>query len=68
MLRAFMAYGLLGWCAEVLWTALYDVVSGTRRAEGDRVARVPSTGRSPVWFGFGMVLERVHDYVSALPL
>ncbi len=149
--RAFVAYGLLGWCAEILWTALYDFISGSQRAEGDRADRVPMTraerlrlqGRTylwmfpiygsaaflfnpahdalrgvfwvwrgilymigifiieaitglllkaitgrcpwdysyarwhvggvirldyaPVWFAFGMILERVHDYVRALP-
>jgi Putative ABC-transporter type IV len=53
----FLLYGLFGWCAEIVWTAGYDLVSGTRRAEGDVVGRVPMTrperlrlaGRTYLW-------------------
>jgi Putative ABC-transporter type IV len=78
MLRHFVAYGLLGWCAEIAWTAAYDFVTRTRRAEGDSHARVPLgraerwrlQGRSYLWmfpiYGLAAVLfDPVHDAVRA---
>ncbi|HZS41492.1 MAG TPA: hypothetical protein VFF06_31900 [Polyangia bacterium] len=78
MLRQFIAYGLLGWCAEVVWTALYDLWTGTRRAEGDRIGRVPMTraerlrlsGRTYLWMfpiygSAAFVFNPAHDALRA---
>lgn len=69
----FLLYGLFGWLAEIVWTALYDAVSGTRRAPGDTHARVKATpaerwrleGKTylwmlPVYGAGGLAFERVH--------
>lgn len=81
MLLRFLVYGLFGLSGEVLWTALYDAVSGTTRAPGDTPGRIPLStagrlrlsGRSYVWmlfiYGGGVLLfEPVHDAVRGLPL
>jgi hypothetical protein len=80
VLLRFVLYGLLGWCAEIVWTALYDAVTGTRRAEGDTVGRVRTTraerlrlsGRTYLWmlpvYGSAAVLfEPCHDAMRAWP-
>lgn len=76
----FLAYGLLGWCAEIVWTAGYDAVSGTRRAAGDVVGREPVTraerlrlaGRTYLWMlpiygAGGLLFEPAHDAIRRLP-
>lgn len=79
MLLRFVLYGLLGWCAEIVWTASYDAVAGTARAPGDEAGRVPLSragrlrlaGRTYLWmlpiYGLAAVLfEPVHDAVRGL--
>jgi hypothetical protein len=79
-MRHFVAYGLFGWCAEIVWTALYDAVSGTRRAPGDTATRVPLDragrlrleGKSYLWMlpiygGGGLLFERAHDALAGQP-
>lgn len=81
MLLRFLVYGLIGWCGEILWTALYDAVSGTTRAPGDAPGRVPLTpagrlrlaGRTYVWMlfiygGGALLFEPAHDALRGLPL
>lgn len=76
----FVLYGLVGWCAEILWTASYDAVAGTTRAPGDTVARRPLTrserrrlvGRTYLWMfpiygSAALLFEPVHEAVRALP-
>jgi hypothetical protein len=79
-MKIFVMFGLFGWIAEIVWTALYDFVSGTRRAQGDTAARVKSSpavrwrleGRTYLWmfpiYGAGGVLfVRVHAMIAAWP-
>ncbi len=79
MLR-FLLYGCVGWVLEVLWTALYEVVSGTRRPLLDSTARIPMTrgerlraaGHTTLWmfplYGVAaFVFEPLHDAVRAWP-
>jgi uncharacterized membrane protein len=79
MLR-FVLYGLVGWCAEIVWTASYDTVAGETRAAGDTVARrklsraerLRLTGRTYLWmlpiYGLAAFLfEPVHDRLRPLP-
>jgi len=59
----FVAYGLIGWCAEVLFTGLHDYVRFRDR-------RLPS--RSSVWMFpvYGLlapVYEPLHDALRARP-
>jgi Putative ABC-transporter type IV len=78
--KHFFFYGLFGWLAEVVWTALYDAVTGTRRAAGDTHARVAATAGErwrlegttylwmlPIYGGGGLVFERVHAAVALWP-
>jgi uncharacterized membrane protein len=63
-LGRFAAYGLLGWCAEVLFTGIQDYVR-------DRDNRLPS--RSSIWMFpiYGLVsplYEPLHDAVRDLPV
>jgi uncharacterized membrane protein len=75
----FVAYGLLGWCAEIVWTASYDALSGRRRGVGDTVERVPISraerlrlaGHTYLWmlplYGLAALLfEPAHDAVRTL--
>jgi hypothetical protein len=76
----FLAYGMFGWCAEIVWTALYDAVAGTRRAAGDGVGRVPATRAErlrleghtylwmlPIYGAGGLLFERVYAAIAAWP-
>ena len=78
----FVLYGLLGWCAEIVWTAAYDALAGDRPAVGSdgRVTRVPLdraerlrlVGHTYLWmfpiYGLAALLfEPAHDAVRALP-
>lgn len=83
MLR-FIIYGLVGWCAEILWTACYDAVAGTTRAPQSGVAGAPRialgrgdrlrlVGRTYLWmfpiYGLAAFLfEPVHELLRARPL
>jgi hypothetical protein len=79
-MRFFVLFGMFGWLAEIVWTALYDAVSGTRRAPGDSHERVPATraerwrleGRTYLWMfpiygGGGLLFVRVHEMIAAWP-
>jgi hypothetical protein len=94
MLLRFLSYGFFGWCAEIVWTALYDAISGTRRAaEGrpsgtgspsaqgsagvervavSRATRLRLEGKTYLWMlpiygGGGLLFERAHALVAAWP-
>lgn len=81
MLLRFVVYGLIGWCCEIVWTASYDLVTGTARAPGDAPGRVPLStagrlrlaGRTYLWMlfiygGGALVFEPAHEAVRHLPL
>lgn len=80
MALRFLLYGLLGWCAEILWTALYEALAGSRPDEDDpgrrhplsRRARLRLAGRTYLWmlpiYGSAAVLfEPAHEAVRAWP-
>jgi uncharacterized membrane protein len=58
----FLIYGLFGWCAEIVWTAAYDVGAALRA--GQRIdARL--AGRTYLWMlpiygGGGLAFEVAH--------
>lgn len=79
MLR-FAVYGTLGWCAEIVWTALCELVTGARADPGSRdrptrlsrAERLSLTGRTYVWmfpvYGLGgLVFEPCHEAVRVWP-
>jgi Putative ABC-transporter type IV len=78
MLR-FAVYGLLGFAAEVIWTAAYDLVAGTTRATGDVVGRRPLEGPErwrlagrtylwmfPIYGATGLLFEPASDAMGGL--
>src|SRR5688572_22600564 len=61
MLLRWFLYGMIGWCAEVFWTATYEAVSGTRKdrtTPGKRVA----ISRRERWLLVG------HTYLWMVPI
>lgn len=80
MIARFLIYGLIGWCAEIVWTALYELVTGTRKDPLDVTIRVRMTpperwrlmGHTYLWmlpvYGLGgLAFEPLHELVRALP-
>lgn len=80
MLLRFFLYGALGWCGEILWTAVYELVTGTRKHPTDVHVRVPMTpperwrlaGHTYLWmfplYGLGgLAFEPCHEAVRAWP-
>jgi Putative ABC-transporter type IV len=78
VLSRFLLYGLIGWCAEILWTAAWDGATGTRPAEhpGRRIPlsrreRLRLTGHTYLWMlpiygGAALLFEPVHDAMRHL--
>lgn len=75
MLR-FLIYGLCGWAGEIVWTAGYELVTGTRKDPLDPRVRVRMTpperwklaGHTYLWmfplYGLGgLVFEPCHDLI-----
>lgn len=80
MLLRFFLYGVLGWAAEIVWTAGYELVSGTRKHPTDVRMRVVMTpperwrlaGHTYLWmfpvYGLaGLAFEPCHAAVRAWP-
>jgi hypothetical protein len=79
-MKTFVLFALFGWIAEVVWTAMYDFVTGTRRAAGDSNARVKSPpavrwrleGKTylwmfPVYGSAGEMFVRLHAAIASWP-
>jgi len=69
MLIRLLLYGVFGWCAEIVWTALHDAVGARWRGEpiDPRLA-----GRTYLWMfliygGGGLAFEIVHAGVANWP-
>jgi uncharacterized membrane protein len=75
----FVLYGLAGWCAEILWTALYEAISGTR-VDGDTLEQRPLSRRErlrlmghtylwmlPIYGLAAFLFEPVHDALRGSP-
>jgi hypothetical protein len=60
----FLLYGLLGWCAEIVWTAL-----GNFATERDwRLAGVSYLWMFPIYGSIAFLYEPLHDAIRAWPL
>ena len=72
MLR-FLVYGAFGWCAEIVWTALWAALSGARgEVPLDRAERLRLVGHTYLWmfpiYGLGgLAFEACHEVVRAWP-
>ena len=75
-----LVYGVFGWCAEILWTALSALITGVRGDLGDDVGllklsreqRLRLLGHTYLWmfplYGVGgLLFERVHDAIRGWP-
>jgi hypothetical protein len=67
----FVAYGLFGWCAEIVWTALYAAVFGTRQGlELSREERWRLRGHTYLWMlpiygSAALFFEPAHELLRA---
>jgi hypothetical protein len=67
----FVAYGLFGWCAEIVWTAGYALVRGTRRGQPvPREERWRLQGHTYLWMlpiygSAALLFEPAHDHLRA---
>jgi uncharacterized membrane protein len=59
----FVLYGLLGWCAEVVWTAIVDFAS-TRDV---RLAGTTYLWMFPIYGAIAFLYEPLHDALRAWP-
>ena len=73
----FVIYGLLGWCGEIVFTAVHDAWSGHRQGEGDllhtrrpitRGDRVLSVGRTYLSAGAGYIADAIFGPFIGRPL
>src|SRR5438876_11160582 len=62
-LGRFAAYGLLGWCAEVVFTGIHDYV----RDHDNRLPSRTSIWMFPVYGLLAPMYEPLHDAVRELP-
>ena len=59
----FVLYGLLGWCAEVVWTAAIDFV----RTRDVRLAGTTYLWMFPIYGAVAFLYEPLHDALRAWP-
>lgn len=60
----FVLYGLLGWCAEIVWTALLDFA----KRRDPRLAGTSYLWMFPIYGSIAFLYEPVHDRIRELPL
>jgi hypothetical protein len=60
----FVVYGLLGWCAEIVWTALLDFL----RTRDVRLAGTSYLWMFPIYGSIAFLYEPVHDAVRDAPV
>jgi uncharacterized membrane protein len=60
----FVLYGLLGWCVEVVWTALLDFV----RTRDPRLAGTTYLWMFPIYGSAAFLFEPLHDAIRAWPI
>lgn len=79
-LEHFLIYGVFGWCAEILWTACHDFITGYRVDPADPSVRVPLspperwrlTGQTYLWMfplygAGGLLFEPIHNALRHHP-
>ena len=80
LLDHFLIYGVFGWCAEILWTASHDFMTGSRVDPVDPSVKVPLTplerwrlcGSTYLWMfplygAGGLLFEPLHDALRRHP-
>ena len=66
----FVAYGVFGWSAEIVWSALYVVVAAWRAGEAidRRLMGKTYLWMFPIYGAGGLLFERVHAEIAFLPM
>jgi uncharacterized membrane protein len=80
LMEHFLIYGVFGWCAEILWTASHDFMTGSRVDPVDPSVKVPLTplerwrlcGSTYLWMfplygAGGLLFEPLHDALRRHP-
>jgi hypothetical protein len=80
VLLRFFIYGVIGWAAEIVWTAAYELVTGTRKDPLDPRVRIRMTpperwklaGHTYLWmfplYGMGgLAFEPCHEWIRHWP-
>lgn len=62
----FLAYGLLGWCAEIVWTAAYAAVE-RKREDWLRLEGHTYLWMLPIYGSCALLFEPAHDAMRAWP-
>ncbi len=65
MLIRFLAYGVLGWCVEILWTAVSGAVAESR--ERWRLQGVTYLWMFPIYGLLVVLYEPLHDLIRQWP-
>jgi uncharacterized membrane protein len=60
----FVLYGLLGWCAEIVWTAALDFA----RTRDVRLAGTTYLWMFPIYGSIAFLYEPLHDAIRSWPL
>lgn len=66
MLLHFCLYGLLGWCLEVVWTALYQILWPEGGVRDYRLVGKTYLWMFPIYGSAGICFEPVHDLIRDL--
>ena len=69
MVIHFLIYGVVGWCTEIVWTAVHDALRARRRGEriDPRLAGRTYLWMFPIYGGGGLAFEVVHAGVIGWP-
>jgi hypothetical protein len=69
MIERAVVYAMFGWCAEIVWTALYDVVVAVRARRGVdwRLAGRTYLWMFPIYGAGGLLFEHAHRLIGAWP-
>jgi len=65
MLIRFVIYGLLGWCAEIVWTATREKVTGRQR--GWKLRGTSYLWMFPIYGLIAPLYEPLHNLIRAWP-
>lgn len=66
MLIHFCIYGLLGWCLEVVWTALYNIFWPEGGVRDYRLVGKTYLWMFPIYGAAGLLFEPIHELIRPL--
>jgi hypothetical protein len=62
----FLLYGVLGCCAEIVWSAVTERIPWDYSTLRGNLHGLIAWEYATVWFAFGLALEPVHDFLVRL--